>query len=166
MSPWMLSFLNHSQRQLLKIAQFENQRKNQTKRLILRAGKKHWACQEESWSKKAKFGLCAQSSHQADYSKPETSCVHVRKLLCLTLLKELLWNVIKITKNLQESALEILKYSIHHCGKMVGFPFCRLLMGSLWTNRGRFKQAIAPRTACNSCFLLYLQFLRIKGTNA
>lgn len=54
MSPWMLSFLNYSLRQLLKIAQFENQRKKQSQRSILTAGKKHWACQEEDWLKKAK----------------------------------------------------------------------------------------------------------------
>lgn len=53
MSPWMLSFLNYSLRQLLKIAHFENQRKKQSQRFILTAGKKHWGCQED-WSKKAK----------------------------------------------------------------------------------------------------------------
>lgn len=72
------------------------------------------------------------------------------------------------TKGIQESALKILKYSPLNCGRIVGIVFCRLLM--VFVNHGFIEENSnmpqPQKSAFKPCFLLHLQPLKVKVTNA
>lgn len=159
---WMLSFFNYSLRQQLKTVQCQKQAKPG---FIPTVEGKHWACPRVVLKGLRRQGpgppLCPapaplEKTWSLLYPPAYSSGAAVR------IIKQ------RQTKGIQESALKILKYSTLNCGRIVGIVFCRLLM--VFVNHGLIeKNSNRPqlqKTAFKPCFLLHLQLLKVKVTNA